>query len=100
MMQKKIYHDQKQPWRKDSSNQFVIPYLIENTAGIQGKDLEARTEAETMEEHASGTQVIAGMVTFSYFSYKTQDCLPIGGTIHNRLVSQKTKIVLIDIPTG
>lgn len=84
-----------------------IPYLIENRARIQGKDLEARTEAETMEAHASGTQVIAGMVTFSYFSYKTQDCLPIGGTIHNRLVSQKTKktkkkpkIVLIDIPTG
>lgn len=76
---------------KDSSNQFVIPYLIENRAGIQGKDLEARTEAETMEEHASGTQVIAGMVTFSYFSYKTQDCLPIGGTIHNRLVAQKKK---------
>lgn len=36
---------------KDSFNQSIIPYLRENRAGVQGKDLEARTEAETMEEH-------------------------------------------------
>lgn len=56
---------------KDSSNQSIIPYLSENRAGIHGKDLEARTKAETTEEH---TDLLKGRCSATFLIKHNTAC--------------------------
>jgi hypothetical protein len=81
--------------------------LKEVRIGTQDRNLEAGTEAQTVEEHyfCGGALLLSSflMVSSAWFFYTTQDHLPRDGTAHSGL-SPPTSIIdqenVPDLPTG